>query len=64
MFPVRDEGTLFKEIAITIDLLKQITEICEEGINISKNDKDQKYYQDLKKTAMASILLLSKNPIV
>ena len=63
-FSIRDEGTLFKEIAITIDLLKQVKEICEEGINISDNDKDKKYYEDLMETAQESIILLSKSPVV
>lgn len=63
-YPIKDEGTLFKEIAMTIDLLKQITEICDEGINISANDYEKRYYDDLKTTAQESIILLSKEPIV
>lgn len=63
-FPIKDEGSLFKEIVITIDLLKQIVEISEEGINISNNDKDLVYYTDLKNTAQEAIKLLSKSPIV
>ncbi len=63
-YPIRDEGTLFKEISLTIDLLKQITEICDEGVNISVNEYEKRYYEDLKKTAEESILLLSKNPII
>ena len=63
-FPIKDEGSLFKEIVITIDLLKQIVEISEEGINISNNDKDLVYYTDLKNTAQEAIKLLSRSPII
>lgn len=63
-YPIRDEGTLFKEIMMTIDLLKQITEICDEGSKISSNDFDKKYYTELKETAMESIKLLSKEPVL
>ena len=48
----------------TIDLLKQLTEICDEGIEISVNEYEEKYYRELKDTANESIKLLSKEPIV
>lgn len=63
-YPIRDEGTLFREIAMTVDLLKQITEICDEGIKLSANELEERYYKDLKETAKESIILLSKNPII
>ncbi len=62
--PIKDEGTLFKEISMTIDLLKQTIEICDEGIVNSQNKLDEKYYNDLKSTAQESIKLLSKEPII
>lgn len=62
--PIKDEGTLFKEISMTIDLLKQITEICDGGTANSQNILDEKYYNNLKSTAEAAIKLLSKAPIV
>jgi len=64
LYPIKDEGTLFKEITITIDLLKQLTGICDEGIKIATNDFERKYYSELKETAKKSIELLSKEPIV
>lgn len=62
--PIKDEGTLFKEISMTIDLLKQIIEICDEGIKVSHNVIEERYYKDLRITAQESIELLSKEPIV
>ena len=59
-----EEGTLFEEISRTINLLKQIIKISKEGIKLSENDYDEKYYNDLIETAKASIELLSKPPIV
>ena len=49
---------------MTIDLLKQITEICNEGISVSDNILEERYYRDLKETAEESIKLLSKQPVV
>ena len=63
-YPIRDEGTLFKEIMMTIDLLKQLTGICDEGYNMAVNDFDRKYYSELKETALESIKLLLKEPVV
>ena len=62
--PIKDEGTLFKEISMTIDLLKQISEICDEGLLVSDNIVEEKYYRNLKETAEESIKLLSKQPVI
>ncbi|MBR2430062.1 DEAD/DEAH box helicase [bacterium] len=59
-----DEGTLFEEITGTINLLKQIIKISKEGVDLSENDYDKKYYKDLINTARESIELLSKTPII
>ena len=64
LHPIKDEGALFKEITVTIDLLKQIVEICDEGVEISYNDYERRYYTELRNTVQESIKLLSKNPIV
>lgn len=58
-----EEGTLFEEISRTINLLKQIIKISKEGIKLSENYYDKKYYNDLIETANSSIELLSKSPI-
>ena len=60
---IRDEGTLFREITMTIDLLKQIVDISDEGIKVSNTEFDKKYYKDLKETARESIMLLLKQPV-
>ena len=63
-YPIKDEGTLFKEISMTIDLLKQISEICNEGALIADNVIEEKYYKNLKNTAEESIKLLSRQPVI
>lgn len=61
--PIKDEGTLFKEITMTVDLLKQITEIADEGIRLAENVVESRYYNELKETAKESIKLISKEPV-
>lgn len=60
---IRDEGSLFKEITMTIDLLKQISEIATEGKNLATTSEEQQYYKELRKTALAAVNILSKEPI-
>ena len=60
---IRDEGSLFKEITMTIDLLKQISEIATEGKNLAATSEEQQYYKELRKTALAAVNILSKEPI-
>lgn len=62
--PIKDEGSLFKEISMTVDLLKQITAICDEGVMVADNIIEEKYYRNLKETAQQSIELLLKRPVV
>jgi len=61
---IRDEGSLFKEIIQTVDLLKQISTISEEALKITDSAEDQIYYTNLKSTIAESIKLLKKEPIV
>lgn len=58
-----DEGSLFKEITQTIDLLKQITEIADEGLKISATLADEDYYSALKENALNAIKLIQKEPV-
>ena len=60
---IRDEGSLFKEITMTIDLLKQISEIATEGKNLATKSEEQQYYKELRKTALDAVNILSKDPI-
>lgn len=57
-----DEGKVFKEIMMTIDLLKQIEEIAQKGAEISSKEKDIQYYKNLSETAKQSISLLNQPP--
>jgi hypothetical protein len=59
---IRDEGSLFREIMQTIDLLKQIKDVCEEGELISVKNSDKKYYQNLALTAEDAINLINRAP--
>jgi len=61
---IRDEGSLFKEVTQTVDLLKQMSKISEEASKVVHSDEDVKYYSDLKSTIEESIELLRKEPIV
>lgn len=60
---IRDEGTLFKEITMTVDLAKQMVEICNAGIKLSEKEEDKNYYTDLQDKLYDIIELLQKEPI-
>ncbi len=59
---IRDEGTLFREIMMTVDLLKQMDEIAQYGAQLSEKEKDKKYYNYLSDTIKASIELINREP--
>lgn len=61
--PIRDEGTLFKEITMTADLLKQIMEISEEGLYLAENKLEARYYSELKETAKEAVKLIAREPV-
>lgn len=61
-FSIKDEGSLFKEITMTTDLLKQITDIAEYAKNNSINAPDKRYYNNLQTTAMDAIELVNQKP--
>lgn len=61
-FKFKDEGSLFKEIIMTTDLLKQINQIAEFGKNESVNVHDKRYYANLQRTAMDAIDLIDRKP--
>lgn len=61
-FSIKDEGSLFKEITMTTDLLKQITDIAEYAKNNSINAPDKRYYNNLQTTAMDAIELINQKP--
>ena len=59
-FSIRDEGTLFKEITMTIDLLKQLIMIAEYGEKYSEHDKE--YYNDLSVKFREALDLIRREP--
>ena len=58
---IRDEGTLFKELTMTVDLMKQMIGICEAGEELSS---DKTYYSELKGKLYDAIDLIHREPVV
>ena len=61
---IRDEGSLFKEIVMTVDLAKQMISICEAGVQYAESDTDKNYYKNLKNKLYDVITLLQKEPVI
>ena len=61
---IRDEGTLFKEITATVDLMKQMVGICDAGEELSISADDKKYFVELREKLYDGIELLQKEPII
>lgn len=59
---IRDEGTLFKEIMMTVDLMKQMVGICEVGEDLSTTEEDKIYYEKLKDNLLDAIALIHREP--
>ena len=57
---IKDEGSLFKEITMTVDLMKQMCDICDTG-RLYSNDED--YYLKLKLNLRHAIDLLQREPV-
>ncbi len=63
---IRDEGTLFREIIQTADLLKQIGKIAQKGYQLAQaenNQNDSDYYLELSNTVKESLKLILKEPV-
>ena len=58
-----DEGTIYRNIMQTADLLSQIGEMAYAGVQNSSDEKDIEYYTNLKSTALQARNLLLKKPI-
>lgn len=59
---IRDEGTLFREIMQTNDLLKQLKEISIVGESYADKPKDRRYYQNLQDTIDEALELINRAP--
>lgn len=58
-----DEGSIFRGIAQTIDLLSQVIELSDKALELKTEEADIIYYQELKMNAQKSIELLMKDPV-
>ena len=61
-FSIKDEGTLYKEITSTSDLIKQLIEVAEEGHRISENDNDAEYYRTMAIKLSGALELIQQEP--
>ena len=60
---VRDEGSLFKEITATVDLLKQSADVAKIGENYSESESDKEYYRSIAQKLNQGIDLLQREPV-
>jgi len=61
-FRIKDEGTLFREITMTTDLLKQINNIAEFGKELTANPSKLRYYNKLQQGCAEAIDLINRKP--
>lgn len=59
---IRDEGTLFREIMMTSDLLKQMDSIAQTGAEISEKGSDRRYYESLSNNVQEALKLINREP--
>lgn len=57
-----DEGSFFKEIRMTCDLIKQLIKVSECGRQNSKSAEDKRYYADLNSKLHGILALIQKEP--
>lgn len=62
-YTIRDEGSLFKEISMTADLLKQLAQACDTGRLYSESKEDKEYYSSLKEKCQEALVLIQKDPV-
>ncbi len=60
----KDEGTMFKGIMMTVDLLRQLKLVCKHGAKISNDPADSNYYYNLIDKIDEAIYLINKEPAV
>lgn len=58
-FSIKDEGSMFKEITMTADLIKQLIEICETGEKLTADS----YYAELSDKLREALRLIQREPI-
>ena len=60
---IKNEGSLFKEIAMTADLLKQMKLIAKTGMDIAKDNYELQYYRTLYNNTEKALALICRTPI-
>lgn len=60
---LKDEGTLFKEINMTADLIKQLTEAAHEGLVFAETKDDSRYYSELESCLKQALELIQREPV-
>jgi superfamily II RNA helicase len=60
---IKNEGSVFKEITMTADLLKQMKLIAQTGMDFSNDDYDYKYYQQLYYNIDEALSLICRTPV-
>ena len=58
-----DEGSIYRNIIQTADLLSQIGEMAISGYEIAENEEEQKYYKDIREKASQARLLMLRQPV-
>ncbi len=60
---VADEGTIYRQIMQTADLLSQINDIAKTGLKFADTPEQKDYYSHLSKTAQEARNLIIKDPV-
>jgi hypothetical protein len=59
---IKDEGSLFKEITMTTDLLKQLIDVANYGRDLSQTAEDKAYYSNLSSKFKQALELIQREP--
>ena len=60
---IKNEGSVFREITITADLLKQMKLIAKTGMELADNDNDYRYYETLSYNIDQALYLICRTPV-
>lgn len=60
---IKNEGSVFKEITMTADLLKQMKSIAQAGMEFSDDKKDYQYYHQLFHNIDDALGLICRTPV-
>ena len=61
---IKDEGTLFKEIISTCDLIKQLIEATNKMVKLADSKEEVYYYNDLNEKLRECFAILYKKPVI